>query len=296
MTRTGNDNPRDPTLASLLRAAADGELSPGQRRELDAHLRANPGDQTRIDFEQRLRGAVGRTMEAPRAPDALRGRIAALAEQPESLPEHLSEQTRRPMYWSRARSHLAAVAALLVLVFGAWQLSHILSPGPGPSQEAYSVQLAGFLGREHSRCSRDPEAAARKFHVRDVQDLPVLARDWVGQPVNLEELFVSPVEFMGAGRCGVPSKGKSIHVRVAVPRPDGPGSCRVSLFIKQDGGELPMEDGVTYRLTPPASEESAKEFIVWRCGSLVYFLVCDDADSAQRAWTHAGLPPPARSF
>lgn len=295
MARTGNDNPRDPTLALLLRAAADGELSPDQRRELDEHLRANPGDKTRIDFEQRLRGAVGRTMDAHRAPDALRDRIAAMAGQPEPepLPEQLSEQTRRPVYWSRARSHLAAVAALLVLVFGAWQLSHVLSPGA--SQEAYSVQLAGFLGREHSRCSRDPEAAARKFHVRDAQELPVLARDWVGQPVNLEELFAEPVEFMGAGRCGVPTKGKSIHVRVAVPRPDGPGSCRVSLFIKQDGGELPMEEGITYRLTPPAGEP-AKEFIVWRCGSLVYFLVCDDPDSAQRVWTHAGLPPPERSF
>ena len=110
-------------LPTLLRAAADGELTPAERARLDEHLGANEGDAARVAFERGLRSACGRAMGAQRCPDALRASIERIAA--ESNPEYAAgvearaEETRSASFWNSPKlGRVLGAAAAVVLMIG----------------------------------------------------------------------------------------------------------------------------------------------------------------------------------
>ena len=102
----------------------------------------------------------------------------------------------------------------------------------------------------------------------------------------------------GAGNCHVPgSNGSSAHLRFDLIAPDGSIEQVVSVFVKADHGELPIEPGVTYALDTKACGESGTRVLTWTDGSLVYFIVADVInDGCVTLLKHLGVDNPSKGL
>ncbi|MCH7792760.1 MAG: hypothetical protein IID31_10845 [Planctomycetes bacterium] len=305
--REPNESPLGP--ASLLRAAADRELTPEQERLLEAHLQANPAHQAGIEFERALRSAVGRTMGQERAPAHLAERIAhavhavhaddsrgtrhdrkgvlpvsdsGLETQPPVV-EAIAHQTRQRSFWTTLGGRMAVAAALVLAVGGLWYVSTNL--GQQPVEERWSrsanVQLAGFLSGEHMKCD-DPDYAADKFTARDEEEITRCCLTILDQTPRLENLFEGGATLIGLGPCKVPGPGRSVHMQVLMPvGASGAMQSTVSLFMQQSVGQAGKVAGRSFAL----QEAGDQEFVVdvWEKDGLIYYLVCDTAQVAEAA-------------
>lgn len=214
--------PNNLNAAALLRAAADGELSPAQQEALRAHLAASPGDQARIEFEQTLRTAVGRSMASGTAPSDLADRIRAAASAgPESddapLVETLAPATRDRSFWTTMGRRLSVAAALFLVVAGAWYAIGQLTQSPITERESINrFELARFLSAQHMQCG-DAEVADRKFNYRSVDTLAMGCQKLLGQVPDFGQLFQGRATLLGMGKCAVPGPGSSVHMRFDIP-------------------------------------------------------------------------------
>ncbi len=302
--RESNPSPLGP--ASLLRAAADHELTPEQERLLEAHLQANPADQAGIEFERALRTAVGRTMGHERAPADLAERIAHAihaddsqetrhdrkgvlpvndsgVETPPPVVEIIAARTRQRSFWTTLGGRLAVAAALVLAVGGLWYVSTNL--GQQPPIESWSpsakVQLAGFLSDEHMRCD-NPDYAAGKFTARDKDEIAGCCLTILDQAPELEQLFENGATLIGLGPCRVPGDGRSVHMQILMPVDEsGLIQSTVSLFMQQSIGQAGKVAGQTFDL----QEARDLGFVVdvWEKGGLIYYLVCDSVQAAKAA-------------
>src|SRR5438128_6127175 len=104
-------------LELMLDAYVDGELAPGDARELEAHL-TECGDCARLhEARLALSAAIRQQVPAFRAPDPLRTRVRAALRSAAGAPN-----TRRrlpPLVW---RS-LALAASLAVVAVGSWRFA-----------------------------------------------------------------------------------------------------------------------------------------------------------------------------
>ena len=305
--REPNESPLGPT--ALVRAAADGELTPEQKRLLEAHLQANPADRAGIEFERALRAAVGRSMGQERAPAHLAERIAhavhavhaddsretrhdrkgvlpvsdsGLKTQPPVV-QAIAHQTRQRSFWTTLGGRMAVAAALLLAVGGLWYVSTNL--GQQPVEERWSrsanVQLAGFLSGEHMKCD-DPDYAADKFTARDEQEIARCCLTILDQTPQLEHLFDGGATLIGLGPCKVPGPGRSVHMQILMPvGASGAMQSTVSLFMQQSVGQAGKVAGRSFAL----QEAGDQEFVVdvWEKDGLIYYLVCDTAQVAEAA-------------
>ncbi len=115
-----------------MSAALDGELSAGERRELDAHLAECP-ECAALFRELSEQSAALRSLDCG-APEDLRDRIMAglPAEEPPA-PIHELKQRPRTESGRRRWAGLAACAALVIAIGGAAALHGLgTSPAPGP--------------------------------------------------------------------------------------------------------------------------------------------------------------------
>lgn len=299
MTSEQANNPNEPmTIAALLRAAADGELTPEQQQRLDTHLAQNPGDAGRIEFERELREACSRAMGGVTCPAALRARVEALASNAASveaaadqamaarLGNRAAETSKRSFWSQHSRFVVQAMAAVLVIGVGSVFImqsiqtaSKSVLDGAPLEQVAFRNEIAQFVSAEHHRCCEE-EAAEAKFVVRDASEAAEQFGELLGAPLDLPGATgpIEIVSFRGGGQCGVPgSDGISVHMRFDFDRGAGELS-KVSLFIAPDRGLLPIEVGTTYRVNTKACGIAGASILVWTDGALVYYIVAEADD------------------
>lgn len=317
--------------AAMIRAAADGELT---QAEAESVAGADAGTDAAIAFERTLRDATGRAMSGIAAPEGLREKIMALAassrSEDDALADALDERasvTRSPGFWSglsiRGRIVGTLAAALLLAFVGvfSWQLgaasnggtNGLNTPGgvkqamiagpeagsPADSNLTYRTSLARFVAGEHTR-TLDDAYAARKV----VYTAPDTAADEIGS--RLAHTPVIPpcggeTRFAGASPCGVPGNGPSAHMQFVLPVHDASGDIvagaegrKVSVFVKQDKGELNIEDGTTYLVDSDACSVGDSYICVWRRDGLLYTLVSEDrnAPMCTKFLAQFGVEPP----
>ncbi|MFG0282853.1 MAG: hypothetical protein ACF8R7_00385 [Phycisphaerales bacterium JB039] len=264
--------------AAQLRAAADGELSPSQRSELDGSL--TEAELRAIEAETALRGAVGRLMAEPVAPAGLRERIlgaaAAAHDGPDAPAPEAEDRGPIPMApWLRP---LALAAAVVLLAAGGWLILRSAGnsvTGPTPNEgRVQLVELRQFMSREHDRCFQSDDYGAQKFTADDLAAVPHVFRPLLGSEVSVAELVQAGLSLRGAGRCHLPGPGNSIHMLLDAPLPTG--TVTLSLFVQEDAGNtLGFEQGVAYELTPNDGQPAKLKIIAWRSGDLDYYLVAD---------------------
>ncbi len=270
--------------AALLRAAADGELSPEQLAALDA---TQPDLAARVDFERSLKPRVSRAMCDPAlAPESLRRRvIAALAaEREETEPRTLP---LRPMQDGAPRHLLprwAALAATIVLVAGVGFMSWSFANRAGVFGPPTAVQLASFVSAEHDRCSKFSDHFKSKFTERSPDRAEAAAAEILGSAPAIITMPVAGLrdggyEFAGIGRCAVPGRGDSAHLLFADGTTEAANT--ISLFIQVDTGQLPLDVGTCYGC--PLSETVKHSPVIWRDGGFLFYLFADDPSGLKRA-------------
>jgi hypothetical protein len=289
-------------IAALLRACADGELTPEQCKRLDAVLKEHPGvypdAEAQHDFEEKLRACCGRAMTRPCCPGALRDRISAMTAtaaaggvttadvpptdtNPDGI-EQASTYTRDRSFW--ARSPLLGLAAVVLLsVAGVliWQSTGLRQAHPGGSiiePVAYTESMGRFVLSEHTRCCFE-EAAQAKFSKHDIQETVGYFSEQFDRPVQLPDMSQvnQRIEYYGGGDCHVPMTSVSGHLRFDA-YDDNNNPISLSLFIAPDPGMLPLEEGVTYRLNSKACEEAGAQLFVWLSDGVQYVLVSEASD------------------
>ncbi|MCL4220166.1 MAG: hypothetical protein KJZ65_02230 [Phycisphaerales bacterium] len=290
------DQSRPTSLGALIRAASDGELTPGQQRALDEARRADPQVDVAIAFERRLRDAVGSAMGSVAIPAGLAEQVrTAVASNAQSLPEQLAEHTRRPSFWGTRRL-TGLLAATIVLTLGAALLVQALSlstPDLNESQLAYRQQVASFVASEHGRCCGSPDTARSKLSISDPAEAESVLSAWMGHSVSLPCQNRRPeIRFDGAGPCGIPGSGPSAHVMYH-PAAGGP---RISIFLKPDSGELPFQPGKTYVLDTKKCGVAGTRIVAWINGGVVYYAVFDETPGCDKVFADLGISPPSAKF
>lgn len=278
--------------AALLRAAADGELTPEQAREVDELLQRCEVSRGRVAFERELRCACKRVMGTECCPDALRARVRALAGGPGGADEALSDalearasSTRGRSFWtgSRVIGLVAAAAAVIGLAATAALLVRTPAPTgvPGAGRVRYVQfrdQVTKFVASEHNRCWESTDAADAKFVDTTPEQVRAEFERTLGKVVDLP-VWHQPTEglvFHGAGRCHVPgSDGKSVHMRFDIPDAAGHPQAGVSLFVAPDRGELPIKPGITYAVDTKSCGATGSSVLVWTENGMVFYLVAD---------------------
>ena len=174
---------------------------------------------------------------------------------------------------------------MLLAVVGvfAWSLGAASNAGAGGNQ-AFRTDLAQFVAGEHTR-TLDDEYAQRKVVYTETGDAASAIRS---------ELHHDPVippcggatKFAGASPCGVPGKGPSAHMQFVLPVHDDNGQIvegaqgrKVSVFVKQDQGELDIQEGTTYLVDTNACQVNNAYICVWRRDGLLYTLVSEDRNA-----------------
>ncbi|MDX9910547.1 MAG: hypothetical protein RBS39_01810 [Phycisphaerales bacterium] len=320
-------------IAALLRLHADGEaMDPEGVSRLEAHLAAHPEDRARIAFDRELRGAVGRLDSGVVASTELRARIerlAASARSSDASPglrlagEPVLEQasghasgrgTPRFMTWGMG------LAATLLLGFGLLSVMRSMlqpgaAPGNGPviaaagvlAETRFTNNLASFVVHEHERCSHMEDAAVNaKFTAVDLGHADEALRQVFGRTPHVPDLEAAGLEFEGAGRCGVPGGGASMHMRFLIKDPsfaaggeDDQACCAcggmVSLFVQEDMGQLGPDTGFapgrTYKLHCEGDHACCGcRTLVWSAEGFVYYLVADAGWLCDRMRSCMGAP------
>ncbi|MHA7814685.1 MAG: hypothetical protein ACX94C_14975 [Phycisphaerales bacterium] len=290
-------------IAALLRACADGELSPDQCERLEQLLKDHPHAETQHAFEEKLRDCCKRSMERPCCPQALRERVSAIvaggaeaggaadaaagqASDDEAYAQRIegaASYTRSPSFW--ARSPMIAVAAVLLLGVASvliWQ-SAGLSSGFGNSPRniepaSYSERVGQFVLSEHTRCCAD-EAAERKLVKNDIAQAVSYFSERFDRPVSAPDMTQSDheVQFYGGGDCHVPMTSMSGHLRFDA-QDDLGNVISLSLFVSPDPGILNLEEGTTYVMRSKACDEAGANLFVWVSGGVQYVLVSEATD------------------
>jgi|GEM_PF-1040104 len=288
----------------LLRAAADGELTPTQAADLERHLAAHPNDQRVVEFERMLRSSIAATAwEA--APVALRDRIVAMSSTATTDRNSLhfpSAKTRPHRRFHQAGRWLALAASIVIVAGGAFV---ILGYNAGPSRVAitqqYRTSLVSFIGAQHDECEVHADMIGMRFKMTKLVDVPIEFARVLGSAPDISHIESSGFKLLGAGSCAVPGRGKSVRMVLEAPADthaghagDGRGSL-VSIHIQQDTGEVNLESGKTYRLvdTRAAAGPAAAEIFVWRRDGFIYFLTSKSEPAIQMALAAFGAEAPS---
>ncbi|HEY1942975.1 MAG TPA: hypothetical protein VGH40_12705 [Roseiarcus sp.] len=120
----------------LLQAAVDGELDAAAMIEFEARLAADPAFAAEHARLVALREAIAKRAPRPRASDALRGRVLAMAEVAEPL------KPARPAWRLTPQYSALAASLLLGVVLGAGGAGFLARPSDDPIERAL---VAGYV-------------------------------------------------------------------------------------------------------------------------------------------------------
>jgi hypothetical protein len=282
---------------ALLRAAADDELAADDRARLDDLLAGRPGLSSGIDFERDLRAACGRVLGAVAAPAGLADRVrTAIADDALAAGlEDASPRTTDRGFWSR-RALLSAAPAAVLLLAGAllFQASRVSRVPLDTDQLAYRQQLAGFLTEQHDKSCAGLVDAQQRDPLRFTEPTACeeAMTERLGRHVRVPLCDTSrAVYFAGGGPCGVPGQGPSGHFLYnADAAPD------ISVFVKQDNGELPLEPGRTYALNTRACGVPGSRILTRVDDGVLYFFVFNQGPGCQKALEALGVSAPSAEY
>lgn len=286
------------SAGALVRAAADDELTASDQMRLDDLLASQPGLASGLDFERNLRRATSRVMGSVVAPPGLSDRVrAAIRADNELGPglEAAAAQTRQRSFWTR-RKMASAVAAVLVLALSAsliLQASRVSHIPLDPGQLVYRQQLAGFLTAQHDNTCQDlAKAKAGKLSFSDPSLLEEELTQRLGRHVRVPLCDKSrAVYFAGGGPCGVPGEGPSGHLVY-----NAESAPEISVFIKQDNGELPLQPGRTYAMNTRECGLPGSRILTRLEDGLLYFFVFDDGPGCRKALEALGVSSPSAEY
>ena len=295
------DGPIRPT-PEMVRSAADGECTsddPALGRSAEA-----------IDFERRLRVAVGRVMGGEHAPAELDRRVrqamaaegrpeatsaatpelrlAGSAAAPLAAPPAAASAARR---WFDApkRANAAAVAAVLALVLGSIGFGIVMPSisqwGPA-SADRFIEQAAGFAAREHTRCSDESVLDGKLVsHGADLAEARVfLARHLNRSPdrIRIPDFSDRGYEFVGVAPCRVPGGLPSAHAVWRSTTPEAGGRrALLSAFVTLDREQFEVREAEAARIRVggvplPDGDECHRTVQVTRGDGMALLVVCCD--------------------
>lgn len=287
------------TMAALLRLAADGELTPEERRIVDAHLREHPEDRARVAFEQSLRQRVA-TLMSRDVPDAapLRESIVAAMRQESEAPAAPAPATRSDdganevirrtdrSFWRRSLAPIAVAAGVLLAASATIIVRQAVMQTAAPTwlDRAQGAEVARFVEDEHLRCAALDDQTNTKFTAHTLPEAQQLIADRLGgssMPLDLSSMGLT---LTGAGGCTVPSGGESVHL---LYRPQSPEAQPVSLFVQVDTTDFQGEDDECLCLNDYAEDH---EVLLWRRDGLIFYLVCPRGSEADRVLNELDAP------
>lgn len=243
-------------LEERLAPYVDGEAPPGAVRTIEAHLAACPACREQADAERATRDLVraNRDALAPRAPESLRARCAALAD-PQSALDNPNRQSaignpqsaafNRQSAIRRWRVPLSLAATLVLAVAGVFVF------GLNDRVEA----LATSLTVDHVKCFK---VGGTDAHT----DAAAAARDW--QTNQGWAITVPPTDpsqqltLVGVRRC-FSTDGRAAHLLYSWR------GAPVSLYI------LPESAG-----RDKVFEKMGHEAVIWCANNRTYAVVADD--------------------
>jgi len=291
-------------MAALLRLAADGELTPEERRRVDAHLSQHPEDRARVAFEQSLRDRVA-TLMSRDVPDAapLRESIVAAMRQESETPaapvqaarsdDDATRVIRRTdrSFWRRSLTPIAIAAGILLAATATIIVRQAMVQTAAPTwlDRAQGAEVARFVEDEHLRCAALDDQTNTKFTAHTMTEAQQLIADRLGgssMPLDLSSMGMT---LAGAGGCTVPGGGESVHI---LYRPQSPDARPVSLFVQVDTTDFQGEDDECLCLNDYADDH---EVLLWRRDGLIFYLVCPRGEAADRVLNTLGAPL-TRSF
>jgi hypothetical protein len=247
-------------LGALLRAVADNEATPDQVAALDA-ARAKLSDadhaalEATIDAERSLREATSRCMCAscPCAPSDLRARILAAVRQDERSPSGAPSSAPTPIPSGRSRDDhgpflfrafqrnwaFAAAAMIVLATVVGFLVLPTIAPNnhTWPPDEGARTQLVSFLGGEHGKCAPASRYADLKLSIRDRVRAEAFIAQWTPDAAQVLTAAGDDYRFLGAGPCGVPGAGDSVHMVFA---PDDDSHATISVFLQDAAGREPQ--------------------------------------------------------
>ncbi len=298
--------------SELLRAAADGELTPQEAVELEAHLRENPEDRAVIEFERELRGAIARAavMEPPAGlrERVLASRAASTTETRGSDPGRkaggvpggplpITGPSRRGVPLLR----YALAAGLVMAAAGTVVVVNSNIGGSTPVQQMTASQrlsLVSFLSTQHEECELHADLVGTRFSLSSLDDVPARFASVLGRRPDLGRLEASGLSLLGAGPCAVPGRGRSVRLVLDASAADPDMQPLVSIYIQQDTGELGIEEGRAYRLSRGVRDDGPADtdVFVWRSGGLLYFFASTSQPAIEVARSALGAPEPLGSI
>ena len=279
-------------MSKYLTAFADGELRSAESTEVLEYLAANPQAMARIVGQQRLRLAAERAVRAstPPVPDLLRQRVAAAAAAAAapvvSQARDRTDPAPRRRLASSMKLLLPVVAAACVAVgvsVGRWS-----SPKPVGDVGPLAVAITAQVTRVHVDCSRHADHLHEPAFPREVRELPAALLTHLGAAAPYPDLSAMGYEFAGAGPCELPG-AKTVHLLYRPRRADMADT--VSVFLQADAGQVGVEPDTVYVASPP---DAPHPLLLWRSAGVVYYLVADDAGTANAALAAIPTAPKTR--
>ncbi|MBC7785723.1 MAG: hypothetical protein H7144_17990 [Burkholderiales bacterium] len=263
-----------------LTAFADGELEPAQSLELLHYLCDHPEVLAILREQQQLRFAASRAVlnATPSLPPELRQKVESIvAQQPANVSSAASP------WWSPGRT-AGIAAAILLAACAFWVGKHFTQTADGTESALNQtsdpalvrVSLRDAVVRVHVDCSRFPSKHSAEFP-RELSPLAESIRRDLKLDNPYPNLSSAGFKFAGAGPCAEPLENTAHLLYV----PIDPGQRdTLSIFVQAFTGQVDWEKDTVVTLSAP---DSPHPVLAWRSDQVVYFLVGNDLNSAQKA-------------
>lgn len=276
---------REPSIAELLRRAADDELTRPQRALLEAHLAAHPEDATRVEFERNLRRQVATAMTGQRAPQDVREAALRAMQSVSEIDEAPAPIARRERsFWARYPlvAPLALAAALLLAISAGIIVQRSGSPDSMWLTEAQQASVVTFVDKEHDRCAAMECSGNPKWIANTLDTARAALTDYMGVAPERLDLTDTGFTLTGAGPCHVPGGGKSMHLLYRSGQELT--SPSMSLFIQETASDTAIDPSCF------CDKMDEGEVLMWRRNGLAYYLVCPSDEIANQALATLGAP------
>lgn len=321
-----NEQNKNLSRGVVIRAAADGEMTPEQHAAFEALAETDPQRDRRVAFEQSLRGSVSRAMSGIEVPADLRSSVLAAmraeGDEAADVVRVAGSDTRSTSFWARATA-VGAIAAAVAIVGiistnqpttpgqsgpqGGQSLAGVATEGDefftiddsSPATSRSTARLVSFVAGEHDKCEMYEDHFDRKFVAQDkasavqiaVEVLPsVPSVEMLERHISskMDSLSSLGYEFSGLGPCRVPGTDRSVHL---IYKSADPANGAISLFVAETEGmtDRSLKAGTCHTRT---CSKAGHTLAVWKDESagLVFFLVVPDQETLDETAEPLSVP------